>query len=210
MIKKIVKENYKYLLTLLFLIILFWIIKYLNHFEMFEILDQSVSNFIKNNFSSKLDKIFNFTSDFIGIYTLIIIIVCMIFKFKEKIYIKLTGLSYIFTLAFTSISKIVIGRERPLMEVTATIDKYSFPSGHTIVSFVMYFFIAYLLSIKEDKHTSKAYYIIAFILVTTVAFSRLYLGVHYFTDVLGSLLFGTIILSMLINIVKKNYKRKLV
>lgn len=210
MIKKIVKENYKYLLTLLFLIIFFWLIKYFNHFEMFEILDQNVSNFIKNNFNSKLDKIFHFTSDFIGIYTLIFIIVCMIFKFKEKIYIKLTGLSYLFTLIFTSISKIIIGRERPLIEVTATIDKYSFPSGHTIVSFVMYFFIAYLLSIKADKYTSKAYYIIALILVTTVAFSRLYLGVHYFTDVLGSLLFGTIILSMLINIVNKNYKRKLV
>ena len=110
---------------------------------------------------------------------------------------------------FSTVSKVLISRARPLIEVTATIDPYSFPSGHTLISFVSYYFIAYLMSVNLDKKRKIAYYLIATILVTTVAFSRLYLGVHYFTDVMGAILFGTVILSMLINIVEKNFKRKL-
>lgn len=210
MIKKVVKENYKYIIVLFLTIVLFYVLRITNEFRLFKTLDQNVADFIKNNFSSNLEKIFNFTSDFIGIYTLIIIIVCILLKFKNKLYIKLTLVTYTFTLLITSISKIIISRPRPLIEVTATIDKYSFPSGHTLVSFVMYYFMAYILTINSDKYTKIAYYIISTILVFTVAFSRLYLGVHYFTDVIGAIIFGIVILLMIINIIKKNFKEKLV
>lgn len=210
MIKKVVKENYKYIIVLFLTIVLFYVLRITNEFRLFKTLDQNVADFIKNNFSSNLEKIFNFTSDLIGIYTLIIIIVCILLKFKNKLYIKLTLVTYTFTLLITSISKIIISRPRPLIEVTATIDKYSFPSGHTLVSFVMYYFMAYILTINSDKYTKIAYYIISTILVFTVAFSRLYLGVHYFTDVIGAIIFGIVILLMIINIIKKNFKEKLV
>lgn len=210
MIKKVVKENYKYIIVLFLTIVLFYVLRITNEFRIFKIIDQNIADFIKNNFSGNLEKIFNFTSDFIGIYTLIIIIMCILLKFKNKLYIKLTLITYTFTLLITSISKIIISRPRPLIEVTATIDKYSFPSGHTLVSFVMYYFIAYILTINSDKYTKVAYYIISTILVFTVAFSRLYLGVHYFTDVMGAIIFGIVILLMMINIIKKNFKEKLV
>lgn len=210
MIKKVVKENSKYIIVLFLTIVLFYVLRITNEFRLFKTLDQNVADFIKNNFSSNLEKIFNFTSDFIGIYTLIIIIVCILLKFKNKLYIKLTLVTYTFTLLITSISKIIISRPRPLIEVTATIDKYSFPSGHTLVSFVMYYFMAYILTINSDKYTKIVYYIISTILVFTVAFSRLYLGVHYFTDVIGAIIFGIVILLMIINIIKNNFKEKLV
>ena len=204
MIKKVVKENYKYIIVLFLTIVLFYVLRITNEFRLFKTLDQNVADFIKNNFSSNLEKIFNFTSDFIGIYTLIIIIVCILLKFKNKLYIKLTLVTYTFTLLITSISKIIISRPRPLIEVTATIDKYSFPSGHTLVSFVMYYFMAYILTINSDKYTKIAYYIISTILVFTVAFSRLYLGVHYFTDVIGGFIIAII---YLIVFIKYSYSR---
>ena len=134
----------------------------------------------------------------------------MLIKFNNKYYVLIQLSCYLFTLFTAGISKQIIARARPIIEVSATIDKYSFPSGHTIMSFVCYYFIAYILSIKSDKYTKFAYYIIATVLVFTVAFSRLYLGVHYFSDIIGSVLFGTIILLMMRNIVEKNFKGKLV
>ena len=85
MIKKVVKENYKYIIVLFLTIVLFYVLRITNEFRLFKTLDQNVADFIKNNFSSNLEKIFNFTSDLIGIYTLIIIIVCILLKFKNKL-----------------------------------------------------------------------------------------------------------------------------
>lgn len=209
MIKKILRENYKHLIILFILIVFFYILNKINNFEIFNSIDIYVSNLIKECFDVKYNELFNFTSDFIGIYTLIFIIVCMFFGFKKKYYFMLLTTGYLFTVAVSYVSKILISRTRPIIEVAATIDPYSFPSGHTITSFVGYYFIAYLLTINLDIKRKIAYYIIATILVTTVAFSRIYLGVHYITDVMGGILFGTIILSMLINIVNKNFRRKL-
>lgn len=210
MIRKILKENYKYLIILFILIVSFSILGRLNNFEIFNTIDSYVRNLINECFDIKYNKLFNFTSDFIGIYTLIFIIVCMFFGFKKKYHFTLTTSAYLFTIAISFISKMLILRARPSIEFAASIDPYSFPSGHTLTSFVGYYFIAYILTINLDKKRKLAYYIIATILVSTVAFSRLYLGVHYFTDVMGGILFGAIILSMLINIVNKNFKRKLV
>jgi undecaprenyl-diphosphatase len=209
MLKKILKENYKYFIVLFLMMVFFFVLNKINSFEIFKEIDSYVSNLIKSTLDLKYNKLFNFTSDFLGIYTLIFIIVCMLFGFKNKIYVILLSSGYIFTMLFSTVSKVLISRARPLIEVTATIDPYSFPSGHTLISFVSYYFIAYLMSVNLDKKRKIAYYLIATILVTTVAFSRLYLGVHYFTDVMGAILFGTVILSMLINIVEKNFKRKL-
>lgn len=209
MLKKILKENYKYLIILLILIVFFCLLSKLNNFELFNEIDTYVSNLINNSFNKKYNKLFNFTSDFIGIYTLIFLLMCMFIGFNKKYYFLLATSGYLFTVIISFISKVIISRPRPIIEIAATIDPYSFPSGHTITSFVGYYFIAYMMSIKLDKKRKLAYYIIATILVTTVAFSRLYLGVHYFTDVMGGILFGTVILSMLINIVNKNFKRKL-
>jgi undecaprenyl-diphosphatase len=209
MLKKILKENYKYFIVLFLMMVFFFVLNKINSFEIFKEIDSYVSNLIKSTLGLKYNKLFNFTSDFLGIYTLIFVIVCMLFGFKNKIYVILLSSGYIFTMLFSTVSKVLISRARPLIEVTATIDPYSFPSGHTLISFVSYYFIAYLMSVNLDKKRKIAYYLIATILVTTVAFSRLYLGVHYFTDVMGAILFGTVILSMLINIVEKNFKRKL-
>ena len=210
MIRENLKQNYKHLIILFILMVFFCLLSKMNNFAIFNNIDQSVSNLIKECFDVKYDKLFNFTSDFIGIYTLIFIIMCMFICFKKKYYFLLSSFGYMFTLFISIISKILISRTRPIIEVKATIDAYSFPSGHTMTAFVGYYFIAYLMSFNTDKRTKIAYYLIATILVTTVAFSRLYLGVHFFTDVIGGIIFGSVVLSMLINIVNKNFKRKLV
>lgn len=69
---------------------------------------------------------------------------------------------------------------------------YSFPSGHTMASTVCYFLLAYLISTHPaiTRGRQRVAWSIAVVVVAAVGFSRLYLGVHYPSDVLGGLTAG--------------------
>ena len=86
--------------------------------------------------------------------------------------------------------KNLIARERPCW-INETVNMfisipqdYSFPSGHTLSSFV-----AATIIIHHDKRLGIAAYVLAFM----IAFSRLYLYVHFPSDVLAGVLIGVII-----------------
>ena len=69
---------------------------------------------------------------------------------------------------------------------------YSFPSGHTMGSTVCYFLLAYLISShpRVTARTRRVVKGVTAILVGAIGFSRLYLGVHYPSDVLGGFAAG--------------------
>jgi undecaprenyl-diphosphatase len=88
--------------------------------------------------------------------------------------------------------KILVGRERPLGGVYLS-DSFSFPSNHTTLSVIFYGFIVYILvsSIYKNKLLIKIGVIVSGgLLIVLIAFSRLYLSMHYLTDVFGGLLLG--------------------
>lgn len=83
-------------------------------------------------------------------------------------------------------------RARPdVLEHLASVRSTSFPSGHSFGATVAYFSLAFLLSreIKEIK-LEFLYYALAIIAVTLVGTSRMYLGVHYPTDIVGGICAG--------------------
>lgn len=95
--------------------------------------------------------------------------------------------------------KPVIGRERPEFLRLAAESTYSFPSGHSTASTVFYGMLGLILILSVQKLWKKI--IIAFITVTIILFvmaSRIYLGVHFPTDVLAGFSFGaaTVLLSL--------------
>jgi membrane protein DedA with SNARE-associated domain/membrane-associated phospholipid phosphatase len=75
---------------------------------------------------------------------------------------------------------------------------FSFPSGHTLLALTVFGFIAFLLSQNKPLWLKKLYYSIVIVIVTLVALSRLYLNVHWLSDIVGSLLLGTILLCITI------------
>ena len=74
---------------------------------------------------------------------------------------------------------------------------FSFPSGHTTLSMVIYGFLAVLIAHELSYQMRKIVYAITGIVILMIAFSRLYLGAHWFTDVMGGMLFGLVWISLL-------------
>jgi undecaprenyl-diphosphatase len=85
--------------------------------------------------------------------------------------------------------KLVFRRPRPVPFYGQAPWTYSFPSGHTVASCCFYCALAAILAAGLVSVTSKMMVWIAAVAITlAVGFSRIYLGVHYPTDVIGGYL----------------------
>ncbi|HET7565861.1 MAG TPA: phosphatase PAP2 family protein [Gemmatimonadaceae bacterium] len=83
--------------------------------------------------------------------------------------------------------KHVIARPRPVFAAEhLTHLSYSFPSGHSIGSIIGYGVLAYVILLRVQRWDLQVLVVVlTMLLVLAVGFSRLYLDVHYFSDVLG-------------------------
>lgn len=104
----------------------------------------------------------------------------------------------------TYFAKIFFNRPRPDNAVYM-IESNSFPSGHAMISMVFYGFVAYLL-FRNTKNRLYKYLIFigSIILILLIGFSRLYLGVHYLSDVVVGYILG--LFWLLIGIVLAEWK----
>ena len=94
--------------------------------------------------------------------------------------------------------KLAIRRSRPETALDfLTHLSWSFPSGHSMASLVTYGMLAYLLVLAYPGRTRlQLGVVVGFaLLILAIGFSRLYLGVHYFSDVLGGYSAGALWLS---------------
>ena len=86
--------------------------------------------------------------------------------------------------------KIFFNKSRPeLWSQLITETTYSFPSGHALGSMVLYGFLAYLL-VQSFPKQMWLIYSLAVLLISAIGLSRLYLGVHWPTDVLAGYAIG--------------------
>ena len=172
-------------------------------------LDESVLGFIEQMRTPFLTVFFKFVT-YLGEWAVVlpialIVSTILILKRRRKqdailAFISLGGLSVAFLL------KNIVHRARPLGGLV-TETSFSFPSAHAVMSVVFYGFIIYLLLPKIKNKKLKALKIfIASILVLLVGFSRLYLGVHYLSDVLAGYTIGAIWLLLGIYLVSSRNK----
>jgi membrane-associated phospholipid phosphatase len=88
-------------------------------------------------------------------------------------------------LLINQVMKLFFAKPRPeLWTRLISEHSFSFPSGHAVGSMVVYGFIAYILA-KELPVYRRYIYAIASIFIIAIGFSRLYLGVHYPTDIIA-------------------------
>jgi len=87
--------------------------------------------------------------------------------------------------------KAIFERSRPeFLHGFAAADGWSFPSGHSSGSFIVYGLLAYLIVLQSESRWHLPVAALAMSLIVCVGFSRVILQVHYFSDVLGGYAFG--------------------
>lgn len=99
-------------------------------------------------------------------------------------------------LGLNLVLKNLFARTRPaLWERIVQVDLYSFPSGHAMMSMIIYGAIGYLLAVQFPKRRGWVA-VATVLLIGAIGFSRLYLGVHWFTDVAAGYAAGLVWLIM--------------
>ncbi|WP_256667449.1 bifunctional DedA family/phosphatase PAP2 family protein [Pseudomonas sp. ANT_J28] len=99
--------------------------------------------------------------------------------------------------ALNTVIKVALHRARPGELLYSGWSAFSFPSGHSTVNVVLYGFLAFLIAREIRPAWRLAVALGAATLIFLIAFSRLYLGAHWLSDVLGGLAFGSAWLALL-------------
>jgi len=122
----------------------------------------------------------------------IFLIVYFLYKKNKREYIIPLIFTVISAEAITFLGKILVHRSRPLGATITELD-FSFPSGHATIAVAFYGYLAYLY-LRNNKAKRAVTIFGALIIILLIGFSRLYLGVHYISDVLAGYLVGLLAL----------------
>lgn len=203
--KKYIKWIILFVLLVLFVFISINVYKG-NDFYSDSIVYEFVSSNIINDNMTSIVKFITWFGSTIGI-----IIMCLISLFvirKKKINVIIVISLICATLINNYIFKFIFARERPNINPMVIEDSYSFPSGHSMVSMVFYGSLIYI-AYRYIKNRVLKYVIISCLslLIILIGFSRVYLGVHYFSDVIGGFVFGICYLIISSMIIKKIIKK---
>jgi undecaprenyl-diphosphatase len=179
--------------------------------------DQNVFNYLENYVTPMNNKIMVFIT-YLGRHEFLIpanllLIAYFLFVKKHRWYsIKVPAIA-ISSLALMFILKRLFGRERPIIPLLEEAAGLSFPSGHALMSVTFYGLLIYISwhSI-ENKPFKWTLISLLFALILLIGFSRIYLRVHYTSDVIAGFAMGWlwIVISLkLIRQIEKKSKREI-
>ena len=138
------------------------------------------------------------------IITSIIASIIFFIKEKRKDIATIIPASLLVITSFNSFLKILIRRPRPIGYRLINITGFSFPSGHSVASMAFYGLLIYLVyRLVKNKVLRNILITISAILILLIGLSRIYLGVHYFSDVIMGYSLSLIYLLSLIKILRK-------
>ncbi len=173
--------------------------------------DENVFNAIKPFINPALTKFMSFIT-FLGKHDLLIplnflLVGFFIYKKERWFATRIAALS-LSSLLLMFILKFYFQRERPLLPVIGDVSGYSFPSGHALISTVFYgLFIHMIWHEVKIQWLRITLVILLSILIPLIAFSRVYLRVHYASDVIAGLAVGFIWLVLSLRIIHGIEKR---
>ncbi len=160
-----------------------------------------ISTYLISDFATPITKI---VTNFGGAIFLIMIALILLIVIKNKrIGISICANLVIVT-GLNLLLKNILQRPRPTEYRLINESGYSFPSGHSMVSMAFYGFIIYLIyKYVKNKYLKYIAITIFSILIISIGISRIYLGVHYTSDVLAGFLISISYLILYTSIVNK-------
>ncbi len=160
-----------------------------------------ISTFLISDFVTPIAKVITNLGSAVFLIALTIILIIVIKN-------KKIGLSIFLNLSFVTILNQLLKRilQRPRPNEFRIIEEtgYSFPSGHSMVSMAFYGYLIYLIyKYVKNKYIKWGLITLLSILIVSIGTSRIYLGVHYTSDVLGGFLIAVSYLIIYISGVNK-------
>lgn len=171
------------------------------------VFDQAIYNYINSFNSSLLTDILIVITNFAHAITFIVFTIILIFCIRNRRIGKYIASNLTLVFLLNQILKIIIARPRPYTNSIVEEMGYSFPSAHAMVSFGYYGFLIYLVYKNiENKKIKIPLITLLSLLIIFIGISRIYLGVHYATDVLGGFVIAFIYLVIFIKFI---YERRI-
>ncbi len=188
-------------LFLITMILSFFIITILTITNNINFFDDPIYNFLINLRCDFLDFYFINITKFGNTISILIIVIILLLSLKKEDGILL-GLSTITSVVVNTIIKNIIKRPRPSHLKLIKQGGFSFPSGHAMISICVYGMLIYLIQKNITNKKLKLFLtIILLILIASIGLSRIYVGVHYPSDILAGYILA---ISLLIIITKIN------
>lgn len=203
MLKRIIEKNYKWIIAFLCLIIVIMMLEDIFENEQLT-LDILVYRLVILNLRSEpLTVIMKVITNLSSAYVLIAITLGTLVFIKNKKVGGCIASNLIVTTLLNQLLKYIIQRPRPDGYRLIAESGYSFPSGHSMVSMAFYGLIIYLIwKMVKNKNIKYISCGILGLLIPMIGFSRIYLGVHYASDVIGGFAISIAYLMLFTNVVK--------
>jgi membrane-associated phospholipid phosphatase len=178
--------------------------------------DNSIASFVTSFRQDGLTAFFRFMTDMGDRVAYIVISLALggylFLRHKNWKFIVQTVSVLLLATATNVLLKSAIHRERPLHEHLVTVNTLSFPSGHSMSAMAFYGFLVYLAVVSKIPIFFKGFLVtLLCLLIFSIGVSRIYLGVHYPSDVAAGFVGGLMWVALCIvifNIISMLRKRK--
>jgi len=168
-------------------------------------IDKEAFSFLSSHLNDSYIDIFEIITNIVSWWSLLIIciiIFTIMYKKKKINDFKFLLINIFSSMLITRLFKIIFQRERPIWPLINETG-YSYPSGHTLTATCFYGTLIILVN-KYLKGKLKIFVnIFLVIMIILTGLSRIYLGVHYLSDVIAGYILGVIVLIIVYRIFNK-------
>lgn len=185
--------------------VLFIVLAVLVSFGKMQVIDNAVYNFLIGFRCDALDSFFKFITNFGDEAFIVGMLVAIVVVLRNKLAVLYACLGA--DCALTNwIVKQIVRRDRPDVLKLVVQGGFSFPSGHTMIAMCMYGYLIYVVNKKfTNKYLKFGSIFLLGCLIILIGVSRVYVGVHYFSDVLAGYILALIILILYIELTEKYF-----
>lgn len=202
--KDIIKNNYKFIILLISLVLFLFLAEDVFNKDIVkcDIIGYSIIKSFINSSNTQVMKVITW---FGSATCLILLTIILFIVLKNKITGFLIAINLVIVTILNQLLKFVLQRPRP--DDYRLIDEsgYSFPSGHSMISMAFYGYLIYLIyKSKFNKYVKIILITIFAFLILFIGISRIYLGVHYTSDVIAGILLSNSYLIVFIKLFKND------